>query len=127
MKSLLYKLGPIFLSLTLLLTACGEYNPAVKDPGANQGGTEADTKDSDVVTDEEGNVDKNPFTVTLKVGDDVYIPSEEYPISVQWNDGYSIHTAPVSQDGVARVGGLDGDYRIRLTSIPAGYTYNPNI
>ena len=127
MKSLLCKLGPIFLSLTLLLTACGEYNPAVKDPGANQGGTEADTKDSDVVTDEEGNVDKNPFTVTLKVGDDVYIPSEEYPISVQWNDGYSIHTAPVSQDGVARVGGLDGDYRIRLTSIPAGYTYNPNI
>ena len=81
---------------------------------------------TEVVTDENGDIDEDPFTVTLKVGDEVYIPSEEHPISVQWNDGYSVHTAPIGQDGVARVGGLDGDYRVRLTSIPEGYTYNPN-
>ena len=115
----------LLLAATLLLSACGEYNPAVILPGNNRD-TEADTSADGVVTDENGDIDEDPFTVTLKVGDEVYIPSEEHPISVQWNDGYSVHTAPIGQDGVARVGGLDGDYRIRLTSIPEGYTYNPN-
>ena len=111
----------LLLAATLLLSACGEYNPAVILPGNNRD-TEADTSADGVVTDENGDIDEDPFTVTLKVGDEVYIPSEEHPISVQWNDGYSVHTAPIGQDGVARVGGLDGDYRIRLTSIPEGYT-----
>jgi hypothetical protein len=127
MKQRIYKLVLLLVTLSLLLTACGEYNPAVKDPGNRQEGTEADSGNSEVVTDAEGNVDENPFTVTLTVNGEVYIPSEEHPISVQWNDGYSIHTAPVGRDGVARVGGLDGDYRIRLTAIPEGYTYNPNV
>ena len=127
MKQIFCKLLPLLIALSLLLSACGEYNPAVKVPGNNQEGTEADSDTSDVVTDAEGNVDENPFTVTLTVNGEVYVPSEEHPISVQWNDGYSIHTAPIGQDGVARVGGLDGDYRIRLTAIPAGYTYNPNV
>jgi hypothetical protein len=64
----------LLLSLTLLLSACGEYNPAVKLPG-NSHGTEADTPEEGVVTDEHGEIDKNPFTVTLKVGDEVYVPS----------------------------------------------------
>ena len=125
MKQRIYKLVLLLITLSLLLTACGEYNPAVKDPGNRQEGTEAGSDNSEVVTDADGNVDENPFTVTLTVNGEVYIPSEENPISVQWNDGYSIHTAPIGQDGVARVGGLDGDYRIRLTAIPEGYTYNP--
>lgn len=115
----------LLLAVTLLLSACGEYNPAVKLPG-NSHGTEAETPEEGVVTDESGEIDKNPFTVTLKVGEDVYVPSEEHPIYVQWNDGYSVHTAQVGKDGTARVGGLDGDYRVRLTAIPEGYTYNPN-
>ena len=115
----------LLLALTLLLSACGEYNPAVKLPGGSHS-TEAETPEEGVVTDEQGEIDKNPFTVTLKVGEEVYVPSEEHPIYVQWNDGYSVHTAQVGKDGTARVGGLDGDYRVRLTAIPEGYTYNPN-
>ena len=115
----------LLLAVTLLLSACGEYNPAVKLPGNNHS-TEADTPADGSVTDENGEIDEDPFTVTLTYNGEVYIPSEEHPISVQWNDGYSIHTAEIGQDGVARVGGLDGDYRVRLTAIPDGYTYNPN-
>lgn len=113
------------LALFLLLTACGEYNPAVKNPGNNhESGDESSL--GETVTDAAGNVDENPFTVTLTYDGEVYIPSEEHPISVQWSDGFSVHTAPIGQDGVARVGGLDGDYRVNLTAIPEGYTYNPN-
>ena len=113
----------LLLSLVLLLAGCVEYQPAV-----NPSGRPSDSGESKppVVTDEEGNVDEDPFTVTLTVDGKVYIPSEEHPISVQWNDGYSIHTASIGADGVARIGGLDGDYRIRLTAVPEGYAYNPN-
>ena len=126
MKKMDLRLCALLLALLLLLTACGEYNPAVKDPGSHGHETDTAEGDHEPVTDAEGNVDKNPFTVTLKVDGEVYIPSEEHPISVQWSDGYSIHTAEVGKDGTARVGGLDGDYRVRLTAIPEGYTYNPN-
>ena len=126
MKKMDLRLCALLLALLLLLTACGEYNPAVKEPGNHGHETDTSEGDHEPVTDAEGNVDKNPFTVTLKVDGEVYIPSEEHPISVQWSDGYSIHTAEVGKDGTARVGGLDGDYRIRLTAIPEGYTYNPN-
>ena len=115
----------VVLAMLLLLSACGEFNPAATPPGQRPSNGE-ETTDSTVVTDEEGNVDENPFTVTMVYNGEVYIPSEENPISVQWSDGYSIHTAAIGSDGVARVGGLDGDYRIRLTAIPEGYTYNPN-
>ena len=124
MKSIVSALA-LLLALCLLLTACGEYNPAVKLPGQDRE-TEEVTLPDGAVTDDNGEIDNNPFTVTLIYDGDVYVPSEEHPISVQWNDGYSIHSAPIGQDGVARVGGLDGDYRVRLTDIPAGYTYNPN-
>ena len=123
MKSFL-PLLTLLLAVTLLLSACGEYNLAVKLPGSSQ--TTEENTDDGVITDENGEIDENPFTVTLMVGDEVYVPSEERPISVQWNDGFSVHTAPVGEDGTARVGGLDGDYRVRLTDIPEGYTYNPN-
>ncbi len=126
MKRTVLKILTLLMAVTLLLSACGEYNPAVKDPG-NSHDTETGKNENEVVTDEEGNIDENPFTVTLTVDGEVYIPSEEHPISVQWNDGYSLHTASIGSDGVARIGGLDGDYRVRLTAIPEGYAYNPNI
>ena len=126
MKKHTYSILAALLSALLLLTSCGEFNPAVNDPSNRPQGGE-DTSENPIVTDEEGNIDENPFTVTLLYNGEVYVPSEEKPISVQWNDGYSIHTAQIGTDGVARIGGLDGDYRVNLTSIPDGYAYNPNI
>ena len=47
-------------------------------------------------------------------------------IDVYWNDGYDIHVAPIGSDGVARIDGLDGDYRVVLSTTPSGYAYDPN-
>ena len=125
MKQRMIALLSVLLACLLLITACGEYNPAAKLPGNNHERIPEST-DGDAVTDEEGTLDPNPFTVTLTYNGEVYIPSEEQPVSVKWSDGYSVHTAPIGQDGVARIGGLDGDFRVTLTAVPEGYTYNPN-
>ncbi len=117
---------PILLCVSMLLASCGEMNPATNPSGRPTGTGEADTT-APVVTDEEGNIDENPFTVTLTVDGEIYIPSEEQEIAVRWNDGFALHEAPIGSDGVARVGGLDGDYRVSLTAIPDGYGYNPNM
>lgn len=42
-------------------------------------------------------------------------------------DGSSISSPVPFTDGVASIGGLDGDYAVTLTGVPRGYTYNPNI
>jgi hypothetical protein len=47
-------------------------------------------------------------------------------IDVYWNDGYDIYVAPVDENGVARIDGLDGDYRVTLSAPPHGYAYDPN-
>ncbi len=118
---------PALLALLLLLTACEEFNPAAERPGQRPvvSGAESDTEPA--VTDSQGNIDENPFTVTLTYGGKVFTPSADQPLEVQWNNGYSLHTAPLGADGVARIGGLDGDYRVTLTTVPNGYAYNANI
>ena len=123
-RYLAFLLGLILL-LAVALTGCDEYNPAVNTPGNNR---ETDTESGgEVVTDEDGNVDPNPYTVTLTVEGRPYTPSATNPITVRWSNGFSLHTADVGEGGVARIGGLDGDYDVTLSSVPEGYAYNPNI
>ncbi len=106
----------LLLAFSLLLSACsfGEYNGITRPTGGT----------IPPVTNSQGQVDDNPFTVSLTIGGELYVPS--IPISVQWNDGYSLYTAPIGTDGVARYGFLDGDYHVTLTDVPEGYAYNPN-
>ena len=47
-------------------------------------------------------------------------------INVYWSDGFSVHAAPLSKQGVARIDGLDGDYNVTLSAVPNEYAYNPN-
>ena len=37
-----------------------------------------------------------------------------------------MHIAPVDESGHAVIDGLDGDYNVTLSSVPAGYAYDPN-
>lgn len=124
MKSKLLRVLTLLVTTALLLAACAEYNPADKTPGNHAGTGEGETG---AVTTPDGEIDENPFTVTLTYEGKTYIPDPEKPISVKWTDGFTLHTATIGSDGVARVGGLDGDYRVTLSSLPEGYTYNPNI
>ncbi len=108
----------MLLALTMTLSGCGEYISAASRP---QGGGTV------TVPSQGGGAEDNPFTVVLKYEGEIYPPSPDNPITIQWNDGYSLHTAPLEADGVARMGGLDGDYKVTLLNLPKGYTYNPNI
>ncbi len=117
MKDRKLALLALLLAASMLLSGCGEVTNAVTRP--SQGGV--------VTVPGPGVQDDNPFTVTLKYQGVTYPPSPENPITIQWNDGYSMHTAPLEADGIARMGGLDGDYKVTLLNLPNGYTYNPNI
>ena len=111
----------LLLILSLVLSGCGEYTrPPVGTPippgGDNTGDPPNDTG---------GDIDEEPFTVSLSFSGAAFVPLQ--PISAQWSDGYSYHQAAFDEYGEARITGLDGDYQVTLTDLPAGYTYNPNI
>ncbi len=117
----------LFLAICLLLSACGEYTMGVSRPQNQTGAT--------VPSGSEGEIE-NPFTVclTYKYLDadgvavkEIYMPTAENPVEVQWSDGYSVHTAELGPDGYAKIGGLDGDYKVTINNLPEGFTYNPNI
>ncbi len=113
----------LLLICAMLLSACdlGSFSPAASKPHENVDG-------SSVITNPNEEEDiENPFTVTVTYQGQTYIPTVENPMSVLWSDGYSVHEAQIGADGVARIGGLDGDYRVTLTGVPDGFWYNPNI
>lgn len=109
--------------ITIVFSACGEYKPADKVPGAN-GNNTGDVIVSTPSKDPEEM--KNPFTATIVVNGKPYIPDAEHPIQVQWTDGYSLYQSQVDENGVAWMDGLDGDYSVTLLTVPDGYAYNPN-
>ncbi len=84
-------------------------------PGGGGGGSEQPPMNDDPTDD---------FVVTLLADGAPYSPRME--MSVYWNDGFSLHSAPVDENGVARIDGLDGDYRVTLSVVPNEYTYDPN-
>lgn len=102
--------------LSSFLFSCGEYKPPVKGDGDGDGdGIKKPVLDDDPTND---------FTVSLIKGGAPFIPKTA--LDVYWSDGYDIFVAPVGQDGVARIDGLDGDYNVVLSATPSGYAYNPN-
>ncbi len=107
----------LLLALTLLLTGC-ELGKVVEGVRPSNGSTVPP------VTDPSGVVDENPFTVSLTYKGEPFRPTE--PITVQWSSLSEVHTAETDDQGVAKVGGLDGDYRVTLLNLPKGYYYNPN-
>lgn len=105
------------LSLAVALLSCGEYKPPL----------EFEEGKSTESTGEEGTLDGDPtndFTVTLRLNGKAYKP--QININVYWSDGYDIYVAPVDANGIARIDGLDGDYKITLSTVPAGYAYDTN-
>ncbi len=108
----------LVLATLLGLCACGQYNQAVNTP-SNTDTTEAETTVPESETDQA----EAPYTVTLTYNGKIFSATEG--ILAQWTDGYSYHTAPLTE-GKAEIGDLDGDYRVTLSGLPEGYTYDPN-
>lgn len=109
----------ILLSCLVLFSAvsCGEYSEAHKKPdgGKLPGNVDPPALDDDPTND---------FTVQLLINDLPFSPTVS--MNVYWNDGYNIHIAPVDSTGRAVIDGLDGDYRVTLSTVPSGYAYDPN-
>lgn len=108
----------LILSLCLAFFACGSYKAAIDIGG---GRAESTDKAEEGVQDDDPT---NDFTVTLRLNGEIYKPTAA--INVYWSDGYDIFVAPVGEDGVARIDGLDGDYKITLSTVPSGYAYDAN-
>lgn len=119
MKKRLFSIFALLLTVALLLCSCGEYSPIGSDSNGHQN-EDKDPSTSDNTTDE------NAFTVSLEYNSQTYIPAPGKEIYVQWNDGFSFHKAKIGEDGMARIGGLDGDYKVTLSTVPDGYGYDPN-
>ena len=109
------------LAMLISLPSCGEYKPAT-DKGGNTPSTNYPGGSSDQPT-----LDGDPsndFTVQLRLNEQPFKPDTS--VSIYWNDGYNVHIAPVDSSGCARIDGLDGDYRVTLSSVPTGYAYDSN-
>lgn len=115
--SVLKKIISILLVCVMMLSlfSCGEFKPAQGGSGNKPSGTKNPQLDSDP---------ENDFIVQLRLGDKPFIPTQN--IDVYWNDGYSVYVATVDSTGKAVVDGLDGDYRVTLSNVPAGYAYDTN-
>ncbi|MBQ8322372.1 MAG: hypothetical protein IJX91_00215 [Clostridia bacterium] len=112
----------ILTAATVFLSGCGEYKPAQSSGNStdNSFTSSSDGSDSDVdSTDTE-----NQFTVALSLNGKIYKPSID--IYAQWTDGFSYHSAKIDETGVATVENLDGDYRVTLSAVPDGYSYDPS-
>ncbi len=108
----------LLLALTLLLTGC-ELGQVVEGVRPSNGGTVPPS------TGPSGEVDENPFTVSLMYQGEPFRTST--PITVQWSSLSEVHTSQTDDQGVAKVSGLDGDYRVTLLNLPDGFYYNPNV
>ncbi len=120
------KVFALLLAVLLLfaLTACGEYHSAPDAPSVNAPGQED-------APSQPGNTpgateDPDAFTVSIRYNGQPYIPKKKDEMKAQWTDGFSFYTADFSEDGIARVSGLDGDYQVTLKGLPEGYLYNCN-
>lgn len=114
------------------LVACGTYTPP-ENTNTNGGGTQGgntqggNTQGGNSQAWEEAYKDpqkkETVFTVTLNYNGTKELPKD---ITVYWNDGSSIHSCMVNSQYMAGAVGLDGDYRVTLSTLPDGIAYNPN-
>lgn len=115
----------ILLTLLLSLFSCAEYIEATGTPsGGSSSDGDGDGESGGTKQPELNDDPTDDFTVTVKINGQSYSPRMD--IDVYWKDDSSVHVAPLNEQGVARIDGLDGDYRVTLSRVPNEYTYNPN-
>jgi hypothetical protein len=111
------------LIFILSLSSCGVFKPPVNtDTDTGAGGTDTDTSGG---AGADGEFSEEAFTVSLRYHGQHYIPTEE--ITVMWTADKKIASAKINSKGIAGVEGLDGDYRVTLSNLPARLAYNPNV
>ena len=123
--SFLKKILAVCLAFSILisLSSCGE-NKYAQNGGQGGGlGNKPGGSNNNSQLDDDPS---NDFSVQLVMNDGrAFVPTVS--VDVYWSDEYNnVHMASVDETGRAVIDGLDGDYRVTLSSPPPGYTYNPN-
>lgn len=77
-----------------------------------------------VTTPGDGDEDAVIYTVSLVYNNQSFRPTET--IYARWIGDEGVYEAEFDVFGVAKHSGLDGDYRVTLSSAPSGFTYDPN-
>ena len=122
MSNKIKRISALLLLLAVILSAfvgCeGEYQGIT--PGTT--GAPSSTGPSGSVGQDSG----EPFSVLIIFDEEVF--TETKGVEVQWSDGTSIHRATFDEtDHIAKITGLDGDYKVTLHGLPEEYTYDANI
>lgn len=113
--------------IMLALTGCGTYSGGI---GSDSDKDTDNNTDTDISTPIE---DKSKYTVKVMFDGKYLDPNtlldegEEKTIKAVWTNGFSYHEATFDENGEAVATGLDGDYRVSLSDLPEGYSYNPNL
>lgn len=105
--------------LAVFIAGCGSFSPPIllPDPPISGDGPSTGPAGGDETYDD-------MFTVTLVSGGKPYYPTEE--IFAQWTGAEGTHRGLFNSQGIARMPDLDGEYHVTLSSLPYGYTYDPN-
>lgn len=148
-KNFLTSLSCIILAvataLCLLLSGCAEYTPP---QGSGDGDDPLIPSLPSTPTDPTDDYDGFSVQLIIESSENVWqnFTKEYYEVSdgnggahdagwtywdslkVQWTDRETNarYTAGLDEDGKAVRDGLDGDYKVTLTSLPTGFTYEPN-
>lgn len=139
MKKFLIILISLVLSI-VVFAGCGTYQSAIIPGDTTSGDNNPSGKPgdgSDDGGDGGGGFETPPeeegftFTVTLyrtnSNGDRVrYYVDPSLGLKAWWQGDYGNFEADFSYTGVATKSGLDGEYRVTLSGLPEGFTYDPN-
>lgn len=113
----------ILLCALIALCSCGTYTPATGGGwfgGIFGGGEDPENPTIDYT-------DEDMFSVTLLLDGKEY-EDKGIVIEAIWTEtnGQSLHKGTVGANGIAIADGLDGDFNVTLSAVPAGYAYDPN-
>lgn len=121
MKKILAIILTFFLAIAF--AGCVDYSEPV-NPNPGKPGTPSGQQP---VNPGQNNETKK-FTVKLTYLGAPFKLGEDEKINARWtgNDA-TFYVAEFNTEGVAEIEGLDGDYKVTLSAVPAGYTYDANI
>lgn len=113
----------------LCFTGCGGvYTPPGGSSGGGSGGGSTVQPENPEKPGGGDTPEQVYYTVRMVCDDVTYVP---YPakVTAKWTDEYGngVYTADFDSSGIAKIAGLTGSYRVTVSGLPDGYTYDPNI